>query len=235
MVRNREQRTDVKGLRIGLPCNYFSGSLNEDVKAAVLAAVKEYEAAGAVIEEFEMPLMDYVVPVYYIISSAEASSNLAKYDGLKYGYRSPSAKTLSEVYRLSRSQGFGLEVKKRIMFGSFVLSSGYYDAYYKKALKARTLIKETYKKLFTSFDMILSPVSLGRRNSGADINENIFTASVNLAGLPAAALPCGFDKDGLPIGFQLIGDSFSENKLINAAQIYQGRTDYHTKRPRGAA
>jgi aspartyl-tRNA(Asn)/glutamyl-tRNA(Gln) amidotransferase subunit A len=226
-------------IRIGLPRNYFSGNIDENTAAAVLSAAKEFEAAGAVIEEFEMPFMDYIIPVYCIIGSAELSSNLAKYDGLKYGYRSANAKTLSEVYRLSRGEGFGLEVKRRVMLGSFVLSSGYYDTYYKKALQVRTLIKDAYKKLFERFDIILSPVTPASADKLGKNTEDpmkiymgdIYTASVNLAGLPAAALPCGFDKQGLPIGFQLIGSAFSENKLIGAARAYQNRTDYHRKKP----
>jgi len=233
--KSRAERLD--GVRIGLPRNYFESGINEDVKRAVLAAAKELEAAGARVEEFEMPLMDYMVPAYYIIACAEASSNLSRYDGLKYGYRSAKAKTLSEVYRLSRSEGFGLEVKRRIMLGSFVLSSGYYDAYYKKALQIRALIKDAYSRLFERFDMLLSPVApttaygLGE-NVGDPIKMymgDIYTVSVNLAGLPAAALPCGFDGQGLPVGFQLIGDAFSEEKLVGAARVYQRRTDHHTK------
>ena len=228
-----------KGMRIGLPRNYFADGIDGDVKTAVLAAAKEYEAAGAVVEEFDMPFMDYMIPAYYIIGSAELSSNLAKYDGLKYGYRSPNAKTLSEVYRLSRSEGFGLEAKRRIMLGSFVLSSGYYDAYYKKAQQARALIKNAYDALFGRFDIILSPVApTTAYKLGENINDpitmymgDIYTVSINLAGLPAAALPCGFDRQGLPIGFQLIGSAFSENRLVNAARVYQSRTDHHTKRP----
>jgi aspartyl-tRNA(Asn)/glutamyl-tRNA(Gln) amidotransferase subunit A len=187
--------------------------------------------------------MDYMVPAYYIIACAEASSNLSRYDGLKYGYRSKNAKSLSEVYRLSRNEGFGLEVKRRIMLGSFVLSSGYYDAYYKKALQVRALIKDAYNSLFGRFDMILSPVApttaykLGE-NVGDPMKMymgDIYTVSINLAGLPAVALPCGFDSLGLPIGFQLIGNAFSEDKLIGAARVYQGRTGHHLKRPGGAA
>ena len=236
----------LDGVKIGLPRNYFNSGIDEDVKAAVLSAAKELEASGAAVEEFEMPLMDYMVPTYYIIACAEASSNLSRYDGLKYGYRSRTnahAQTLSEVYRLSRNEGFGLEVKRRIMLGSFVLSSGYYDAYYKKALQVRALIKDAYNSLFERFDMILSPVApttaykLGE-NVGDPMKMymgDIYTVSINLAGLPAAALPCGFDSQGLPVGFQLIGDAFSENKLIGAARVYQSRTDHHVKRPGGAA
>ena len=234
---------DMKGVKIGLPSNYLSSGIDDEVKIKVIAAAKEFEEAGAVIEEFEMPLMEYLIPTYYIIGSAEVSSNMAKYDGLKYGYRSPNAKTLSEVYRLSRSEGFGIEAKRRIMLGSFVLSSGYYDAYYKKALQARALIKDTYQKLFENFDLILSPVA---PTTAYKIGENIgdpmkmymgdiYTVSINLAGLPAAALPCGFDKQGLPVGFEIIANAFCENKMINAARVYQSRTDYHKKRPGGAS
>jgi aspartyl-tRNA(Asn)/glutamyl-tRNA(Gln) amidotransferase subunit A len=229
----------LDGVKIGLPRNYFDKGIDNDVKAAVLAAVKELEAAGAIVKEFEMPLMDYLIPTYYIIACAEASSNLSRYDGLKYGYRSKNANTLSEVYRLSRNEGFGLEIKRRIMLGSFVLSSGYYDAYYKKALQVRSLIKNTYSKLFKSYDMIISPTApttaykLGE-NVGDPMKMymgDIYTVSINLAGLPAVALPCGFDPAGMPIGFQLIGDAFSEDKLIGAARAFQGRTVYHTKKP----
>jgi len=231
----------MDGIKIGLPRNYYGDGIDEDIKRAVLAAAEELKAAGAQIEEFDMPMMDYMVPAYYIIACAEASSNLSRYDGLKYGYRSAEAKTLSEVYRLSRSEAFGIEVKRRIMLGSFVLSSGYYDAYYKKALQVRAMLKDAYAGLFGRFDMILSPVT---PTSAYKIGENvdspmkmymgdIYTVSVNLAGLPAVALPCGFDKGGLPIGFQLIGDTFSENKLVEAARVYQQRTCYHTKSPGG--
>jgi len=234
---------DVKGVKIGLPKNYFESGIDGEVKAAVLAAAKELETAGASIEEFEMPFMDYMIPAYYIIACAEASSNLSRYDGLKYGFRSGSAKTLSDVYRLSRSEGFGLEVKRRIMLGSFVLSSGYYDAYYKKALQTRALIKDAYNKLFTQYDMILSPVApTTAYKRGENVDDpikmymgDIYTVSINLAGLPAVSLPCGFSQAGsgkqkLPIGFQLIGDAFSEKKLIDTARVYQKRTDHHKAR-----
>jgi len=236
-----EPKTKLEGIKIGLPRNYFAGGIDDEVKNAVLAVSKELQAAGAAIEEFEMPFLDYVIPTYYIIACAEASSNLSRYDGLKYGYRSSGAQSLSEVYRLSRNEGFGLEVKRRIMLGSFVLSSGYYDAYYKKALQVRALIKDAYTKLFTKYDMILSPVA---PTTAYKIGENsndpmkmymgdIYTVSINLAGLPSAALPCGFDSAGLPIGFQLIGDAFSEKKIIDTARVYQSRTDYHVKKPEG--
>jgi aspartyl-tRNA(Asn)/glutamyl-tRNA(Gln) amidotransferase subunit A len=235
-------KTDVKNVKIGIPHNYFSGDIDEDVKTAVLAAAKEFETAGAIIEEFEMPMLDHFIPIFCIIRSAELSSNLSRYDGLKFGHRSTNAKTLSEVYKLSRSQSFGLEVKRRIMLGSLVLSSDCYDIYFKKALQGRSLIRETYKKLFGQFDMILSPVAQTTANKISSVEDpmkiymkDIYTVSVNLAGLPAVSLPCGFDRQGLPIGFQLIGEAFSDSKLINAARIYQRRTDYHTKRPGGTA
>ena len=225
----------LKSLRIGLPRNYFKKGIESQVKEAVLKAAEELGQAGAVVEEFVMPYMDYTVHAYYIIACAEASSNLSRYDGLKYGYRSGSARTLSEVYRLSRSEGFGLEVKRRIMLGSFVLSSGYYDSYYKKALQTRAMIKSAYDELFKRFDLIISPVApTTAYKIGENISDpmkmymgDIYTVSVNLAGLPAVSLPCGFDENGLPVGFQLIGDSFSELKLIKAARVYQQRTGFH--------
>jgi len=231
----------LDGVKIGIPRNYFEGGIDEDVKKAVLDAAKEFEAAGATIEEFEMPLTDYMIHAYYIIACAEASSNLSRYDGIKYGYRSPNAGNLSDIYRMSRSEGFGLEVKRRIMLGSFVLSSGYYDAYYKKALQARAMIKDAYNQLFKRFDMILSPVA---PTTAYKIGENvddplkmymgdIYTVSINLAGLPSVSIPCGFDEKGLPVGFQLIGDSFSEAMLVQVARVYQRRTDFHTKVPGG--
>lgn len=227
----------VEGLRIGLPSNYFRQGIAPGVKEAVLAAADEYSRLGAQIEEFEMPLVDYMTSVYYIISCAEASSNLAKFDGLKYGYRSEKAASLAEVYRMSRSEGFGLEVKRRIMLGSFVLSSGHFEAFYKKALKARAIISDTYEELFKRFDMLLTPVApTTAYKIGSNIDDpvkmyigDIYTVSVNLAGLPAVALPCGFDGDGMPIGFQLVGKAFDDMKLLHAAQVFQKHTDHHTK------
>jgi len=244
------QKGDRQPFKIGLPRNYFESGIDEDVKHAVLAAAKELEAAGAAVKEFEMPLMDYMIPTYYIIACAEASSNLSRYDGLKYGYRSTataenthSNATLSDVYRHSRSEGFGLEVKRRIMLGSFVLSSGYYDAYYKKALQTRALIKDAYSKLFRYFDMILSPVApTTAYKLGENVDDpmkmymgDIYTVSINLAGLPSVALPCGFDRQGMPVGFQLIADAFCEQKLIAAARAFQERTGYHRATPGGKA
>jgi aspartyl-tRNA(Asn)/glutamyl-tRNA(Gln) amidotransferase subunit A len=230
-----ESAGKLDGVKIGLPEIYLQGTLCEDIKNAILAAAKELEAAGATVvkianmDEFKMPSIDYIVPAYYAIAAAESSSNLSRYDGLKFGYRNTEAKSLSDVYRLSRSEGFGLEVKKRIMLGSFVLSSGNYDAYYRKALQIRTLVKNAYDNLFNQFDFILSPVTptTAFKLGAAVDNPHVYTASVNLAGLPAAALPCGFDKQGLPIGLQLVGSAFSDIKLVEIAQVYQNRTKHH--------
>ena len=231
----------LNGIKIGLPENYFEKGIDGDVKNAVLTAAKAFEGAGADVSEFTMPYTEYMVPAYYVIASAEASSNLSRYDGVKYGYRSKNAETLNDIYRLSRNEGFGLEVKRRIMLGAFVLSSGYYDAYYKKASDARALIKSAYEKLFERFDMILSPVAPSTAyRLGENIDDpmkmymgDIYTVSANLAGLAAVSVPCGFDEQGLPVGLQLTGSAFSEAKLINAAREYQNITDWHAKKPGG--
>lgn len=226
-------------LKIGLPKNYFETGISAEVKNAVLKAAETFEKLGADVEEFEIPAIDYAVPAYYIIACAEASSNLSRYDGIKYGFRSENARDLTEIYYKSRSEGFGSEVKRRIMLGSFVLSSGYFDAYYKKALQVRGLIKRSFDEAFAKYDMILSPVSpTTAYRIGEQIDDplamymaDIYTVSVNLSGLPAAALPCGFDSDGMPVGMQLIGKAFSEEVLIGAAYAYQSNTDYHTHFP----
>ncbi|MDR3207893.1 MAG: Asp-tRNA(Asn)/Glu-tRNA(Gln) amidotransferase subunit GatA [Oscillospiraceae bacterium] len=229
----------LDGMTVGLPRNYFEGGIDGDVKKAVLAAAKQLEALGARVEEFVMPMMEYTVPAYYIIACAEASSNLSRFDGVKYGYRSPKAATLSELYLDTRSEGFGLEVKRRMMLGNFVLSSGYYDAYYKKALQARALIKDAYNALFKKYDLILSPVApTTAYHLGENLDDplkmymgDIYTVPVNLAGLPAVAMPCGFDGQGLPVGFQLVGDTFAEPLLIRAGRAYQRVTAHHLKQP----
>ena len=218
------------GLRIGLQRNLPEGGtsaigINDDVKKAITDAAREFESAGAIVEEFDMPLSEFIFPVWYIISSAELSSNLGRYDGLKFGYKSPNAKTLSETYRLSRGEGFGYEVKKRIMFGSLMLSSNCYDEYFRKALQARTLIKNEYEKLFSRFDILLSPAmpnTLGENKDALARLETLiaYNAAANLAGLPSVSLPCRFD--GQPIGIQLTGKAFAEEKIINAARVYEG-------------
>ena len=230
---------DVKGMKIGIPSNYYGEGLDSEIKDAILAAAKLLEAQGAIVEEFDMPIIDYAVPAYYIIACAEASSNLSRYDGIKYGHRTKNAQNLIETYYKSRSEGFGTEVKRRIMLGSFVLSSGYFDAYYKKALKVRGLIKKAFDEAYEKYDMILSPVSpTAAYEIGGQISDpiamymaDIYTVSINLAGLPAISVPCGFTSAGLPIGMQFIGNSFEEKKLIRMADSYQQLTDYHTKRP----
>lgn len=220
---------DVKGMRIGIPKDYFTEGLDSEVKEAVLAAAKVLEAQGAVVEEFDLSLVEYAIPAYYTIAMAEASSNLERFDGVKYGYRTEDAKDLHAMYKKSRSEGFGAEVKRRIMLGSFVLSSGYYDAYYLKALKAKALIKKAFDHAFAKYDLILGPVApTTAPKLGESLSDpikmylsDIYTIAVNLAGLPALSVPCGEDKKGLPIGLQLIGDCFAEKKLIQAAYTYE--------------
>jgi aspartyl-tRNA(Asn)/glutamyl-tRNA(Gln) amidotransferase subunit A len=230
----------VKGLRVGVPANYFEmPGLAADVKREVMAAAEEFRRLGATVESFELPMIDYAVPTYMIISSAEASSNLSRYDGVKYGYRSPDAEDIRDVYYRSRSEGFGAEVKRRIILGSFVLSSGYFDAYYKKALKVRYLIREAFLNALEKFDIILSPVSpTVAYDIGGQISDpvamylaDVYTTSINLTGLPALALPCGFGDEGLPVGMQLIGGAWREPVLFAAAAAYQASTNHHLQRP----
>ena len=220
---------DVKGMRIGIPRDYFGEGLDPEVKEAVLAAAKTLKEKGAIVEEFDLSLVEYAIPTYYTIAAAEASSNLERFDGIKYGYRTPEYEGLHNMYKKSRSEGFGPEVKRRIMLGSFVLSSGYYDAYYLKALRVKALIKKAFDDAFTKYDVILGPVApttapkLG--NSLSDPIKmylgDIYTISINLAGLPGLSIPCGTDSQGLPIGMQLIGDCFQEKNLIRAAYTYE--------------
>lgn len=220
---------DVKGLRIGIPGDYLGEGLDDEVRTAVLQAADVLQERGAVVERFDLSLVEYAIPAYYTIAAAEASSNLERFDGIKYGYRTGEYAGLHNMYKKSRSEGFGEEVKRRIMLGSFVLSSGYYDAYYLKALKVKALIKKAFDEAFAKYDLILGPVApttapkLGE--SLADPIQmylgDIYTIAVNLAGLPAISLPCGQDSKGLPIGLQLIGDCFQEKKLFRAAYTYE--------------
>lgn len=220
---------DVKGMKIGIPRDYFGEGLDGEVKDAVLAAAKQLAAKGAVVEEFDLSLVAYAIPAYYTIAAAEASSNLERFDGIKYGYRAASFEGLHDMYKKTRSEGFGAEVKRRIMLGSFVLSSGYYDAYYLKALKVKAMIKNAFDDAFAKYDLILGPVApTTAPKLGESLSDplkmylgDIYTISVNLAGLPAISLPCGTDSKGLPIGLQLIADSFQEKKLIQAAYTYE--------------
>lgn len=220
---------DVKGMKIGIPRDYFGEGLDPEVKAAVLAAAKALEEKGAIVEEFDLSLVEYAIPTYYTIAAAEASSNLERFDGIKYGYRTQGYEGLHNMYKKTRSEGFGPEVKRRIMLGSFVLSSGYYDAYYLKALKVKAMIKKAFDEAFAKYDMILGPVApTTAPKLGESLSDplkmylgDIYTISVNLAGLPGISIPCGKDSKGLPIGLQLIADSFNEKKLIQAAYTYE--------------
>lgn len=220
---------DVKGMRIGIPRDYFGEGLAGEVKKAVLTAAKVLEDKGAIVGEFDLSLIEYAVPAYYTIAAAEASSNLERFDGIKYGYRTKDFQGLHNMYKKTRSEGFGAEVKRRIMLGSFVLSSGYYDAYYLKALRTKTLIKRAFDEAFSKYDLILGPVAPSTAPKlGESLSDplkmylgDIYTIAVNLAGLPAISVPCGKDKNGLPIGLQLIGDCFAEKKLIRAAYTYE--------------
>ena len=220
---------DGAGLRVGLPRDYFGEGLDEDVRRAVLQVAENLKEQGAAVEEFDLGLVPYAIPAYYIIASAEASSNLSRFDGVKYGFRAEGAEGLHDMYKKTRSQGFGPEVKRRIMLGSFVLSSGYYDAYYLKALRTKALIKQAFDKAFERFDVILAPAApTTAPRLGESLQDplkmylgDIYTVSVNLAGLPAICLPCGADKEGLPIGVQMIADCFGENKMIQAARAWE--------------
>ena len=228
---------DVKGMKIGIPRDYFAEGIDEDVKTAVLAAAKKLEEKGAIVEEFDLGMVEYAIPAYYIIASAEASSNLERFDGVKYGYRTAEYRDLHNMYKKTRSEGFGAEVKRRIMLGSFVLSSGYYDAYYVKALKTKALIKKAFDDAFAKYDVILGPVApTTALKMGESLSDpikmylgDIYTVSVNLAGLPGISLPCGQDKDGMPVGMQLLGQTFDEKSIIRAAYAFECTKTY--KRP----
>lgn len=220
---------DVKGMKIGIPRDYFGEGLDPQVKAAIEKAAGVLEENGALLEEFDLSLVEYAIPAYYVIASAEASSNLSRFDGVKYGYRTGEYEGLHNMYKKTRSEGFGPEVKRRIMLGSFVLSSGYYDAYYLKALRTKALIKKAFDQAFERYDMILAPAApTTAPKVGESLSDpikmylgDIYTISVNLAGLPGISLPCGKDDKGLPIGMQLIGDCFQEKKIIRAAYTFE--------------
>ena len=220
---------DIKGMKIGLPKEYFGEGISEEVSKAVLAAAETYKQLGAEVVEISLPLSKYALPIYYILSSAEASSNLARFDGVKYGYRAEKFDGIIDLYVKSRSEAFGQEVQRRIMLGTYVLSSGYYDAYYKKARAAQRAIRADYNKAFEQVDVIMTPVApttaykIGEKTSDPlqMYMGDICTVSVNIAGLPAMVQPCGFDANKLPIGMQLIGPRFGEQKLINAGLAYE--------------
>ena len=229
---------DVKGLRIGVPKEYFVSGIQPAVEQAVRTAVRQLEKNGAAIREISLPHTDYAVAVYYIVATAEASSNLARYDGMRYGHRA-RAKDLTETYMLSRAEGFGPEVKRRIILGTYALSAGYYDAYYLKAQRVRTLIKRDFDEAFKSCDVIITPTApttafkIGEKTQDPlqMYLSDIYTISVNLAGLPALSLPCGFDSEGLPIGLQIIGKHFDESTILAVAYAYEQSTDWHKRKP----
>ena len=227
----------VKGLKIGIPKEYIGEGIQKEVKNAIMNAAKVYESLGAEIFEFSLPMTKYALPAYYIMSSAEASSNLARFDGVKYGYRAENYTDLTDMYLKTRSEGFGSEVKRRIMLGTYALSAGYYDAYYKKAQQARTLIRNSFAEAFDKFDVILTPTT---PTTAFEIGKNttdpitmylndICTVSVNIAGLPAISIPCGYDKTNMPIGLQLIAKPFAENTLFKTAYAFEQNTDFAHK------
>ena len=231
---------DVRGLKIGLPADCYGDGLAPEVRAAVLAAADVLKSRGAQVTELPFPVMEYVVPAYYIIAAAQASSNLSRFDGVKYGRRADEYGGLDDLYRKTRTQGFGPEVKRRILLGSFVLSAGYYDAYYIKALQARAVIKSAFDRAFEQCDLLLTPTApAAPPRLGTSLDNplqmylgDVYTVSVNLAGLPGLSMPCGFDSQGLPIGAQLIGPHFGEEMLLNAAHAFQLDTDFHRQRPK---
>ena len=228
----------VRGLRLGLPREYFVEGMQPEVEAGVRAAVRELERLGAVVEPVSLPHTEYAIATYYLIATAEASSNLARYDGIRYGLRAP-ADSLGAMYEASRAAGFGTEVKRRIMLGTYALSAGYYDAYYLKAQQVRTLIRRDFEQAFQRCEALVTPVApttafrLGEKVADplTMYLSDIFTISVNLAGLPSLALPCGFDASGLPIGLQVIGRPFDEETVLRVGAAYEGATEWHRRRP----
>lgn len=230
---------DVKGMKIGLPKEYIGEGINEEVKQAILAVAKKYEELGATVEECSFDVGKYATSVYYVIADAEASSNLGRFDGIRYGFRSEKYDNLKDIYKNSRSEGFGPEVKRRIMIGTYVLSSGYYDAYYKKAQKVRTVIKNSYNELFEKYDLLLTPVSPTTAFKIGEKSDNplemyladICTVPVNIGGLPGMSIPCALDSNGLPIGFQLIGKAFNEETIIRAAYTYEQNSNFKENKP----
>lgn len=230
---------DIKGIKIGIPKEYIGEGINDEVKKAVLKAAETLKDLGAECEEFSLPVTEYAIPAYYIMSSAEASSNLARYDGIKYGFRAEKFSDLIDLYKQTRSEGFGAEVKRRIMLGTFALSSGYYDAYYKKALQVRTLIQQGFNNAFDKYDLIIGPTApTTAYRIGEKIDNplemylgDIYTVSVNIAGLPGLVVPCGMDSNNLPIGLQLIGKPFDETTLLRVGYTFEQNTEHHKNKP----
>ena len=227
-------KNDVKGMKIAVPKEFFAQGVNEDVKKNLENAIEIYKSLGAKVEEISLDVNKYSLATYYIIACAEASSNLGRFDGIRFGYRAKNANSLKEIYKNSRTEGFGKEVKRRIILGTYVLSSGYYDAYYKKAEKVRTLILEEFEKVFKKYDVILTPTSPTTAfNIGENIKDpltmylaDICTVPVNIAGLPGISIPCGVDKDGMPVGMQLIGNRFNEDAILNAAYTFEQKIKF---------
>ncbi len=230
-------KNDVKGLKIGIPKEYFGEGINEEVKKKLEEAIETYKKLGAEVEEFSLDIAQYSLATYYIIACAEASSNLGRFDGIRYGYRTKNYTNLKELYRNSRSEGFGSEVKRRIILGTYVLSSGYYDAYYKKAQQVRTLVKKEFDKAFEKYDVLLTPTSptvafeMGTRSENPleMYLADICTVSVNIAGLPGISIPCGVNSEGMPIGMQLIGNKFEEETILNAAYTFEQEYKFRDK------
>ena len=228
---------NIKGLKIGVPKEFYGEGINAEVKVSLESAIEKYKEMGAEVEEFSLDIAKYALATYYIIACAEASSNLGRYDGIRYTYRSPEAKTLKEIYKKSRSEGFGAEVKRRIILGTYVLSSGYYDAYYKKAQQVRTLVMKEFNKAFEKYDVIITPTSptvafkLGSKseNPMEMYLSDICTVSVNIAGLPGISIPCGVDSEGMPIGMQIIGNKFCEETIIKTAYAFEQKTKFREK------
>ena len=228
---------DIKGLKIGVPKEFYGEGINPEVKASLETAINKYKEMGAEVEEFSLDIAKYALATYYIIACAEASSNLGRYDGIRYTYRSPEAKTLKEIYKKSRSEAFGAEVKRRIILGTYVLSSGYYDAYYKKAQQVRTLVMNKFNKAFEKYDVIVTPTSptvafkLGSKsNNPMEMYlSDICTVSVNIAGLPGISIPCGVDSEGMPLGMQIIGNKFCGETIIKTAYAYEQETKFREK------
>ncbi|MHB1485527.1 MAG: Asp-tRNA(Asn)/Glu-tRNA(Gln) amidotransferase subunit GatA [Saccharofermentanales bacterium] len=239
LEKNSDTSNPLKGMRIGIPQEYISEGIHEDVKKSVIEAAKKFENLGAVCETFSMPMVRYAVPVYYILASAEASSNLSRYDGIKYGTRAKNIEDLSELYVKTRTENFGNEVARRILLGSFVLSSGYFDAYYQTALKVKGRIKKEFDAAFMKYDAVISPTSPDTAPKlGESLSDplkmylnDIYTVSVNLAGIPAMSIPCGFDSGNMPIGVQLIGNAFKEDILFQIGAVFQQHTDFHLQKP----
>ncbi|EMT44782.1 Asp-tRNA(Asn)/Glu-tRNA(Gln) amidotransferase subunit GatA [Anoxybacillus flavithermus] len=229
---------DIQGLKIAVPKEYLGEGVSDEVRQSVLQALKVLESLGATWEEVSLPHSKYALATYYLLASSEASANLARFDGVRYGYRTDNAKNLMEMYKQTRSEGFGNEVKRRIMLGTFALSSGYYDAYYKKAQKVRTLIKQDFENVFEKYDVIIGPTTptpafkIGEKTSDplTMYANDILTIPVNLAGVPGISIPCGF-VDGLPVGLQIIGKHFDESTIYRVAHAFEQATDYHKQKP----